>query len=140
MKRNVVDDRPVDLFVVVHGNIPETNGLVQLNCEVGRDDACRCQGIEGLTHGIGRRHLHAGNEVRADIYRQLHRPCEIERDDILKIRVSRERCRVRRTLAIFSPDARPRPTSAAMSRSLSARPRPDAIDPKTMASLMPGTA
>jgi len=94
---NGVNNSPVDLPVVVHGDIAKAHGLLQLLGQILGYGPAHGQDIEGLPHRIRWRHLHAGDEVRANVHAQLHSPGKIDGDDILKIRVSTQCVRIGRT-------------------------------------------
>lgn len=60
-----MDDRPVDFFVVMHGNIPKAHSLFKLLGQAFRDEIGVRQHIERLAHRIRWRHIQAGNEMCA---------------------------------------------------------------------------
>ncbi len=103
MAGNGVDNNPVDIPVVVHGDIAEAHGFFQLRRQVLIDDANLRQGIEGESHRIRWRYLHARNKVRAHVHAQLYGSGKVNRDDILKIGVSSQRFRVGWTFVFDAP-------------------------------------
>ena len=54
MASNIVNDVPVNLFVVVYRDIPETNCFFEPHCERVGDEAGTCKRIECLTHRVRR--------------------------------------------------------------------------------------
>ena len=89
-----VDDRPVNVLVVVYRDIPKTHCLLESMGQLFRDDTSKGQPIEGLAHGIRRLHAQIGNEMCAKIDAQLHGSGQIEGHNILKIWVPNELVRI----------------------------------------------
>ena len=69
---NTVDNRPVDFFVMMHGDIPKAHDLLELLRWRFVDNSSLGQRIECLAHRIRRQNIQAGNEMCAKVHAQLH--------------------------------------------------------------------
>ena len=80
-------DLPIDGFVVVNRDISKSNGFSQSISHMSGQNSLLGEDIKGLPHGFWGWHVHGGNNVCADVHRQLHCSAEVERDDVLQVKV-----------------------------------------------------
>lgn len=96
---DLIDNIPIDALVAVHREVPESHSLLHAICQGRTDSLQPIEGIEVLRHRRGRRHVGVPDEMGGHIDGKLDSPLEIERDNVLQIRVLRQILRRRRRLA-----------------------------------------
>lgn len=97
----------VDALITVNRDISKAHRLFETACQPITQHAFLCQQIECLTHGVGRLNFHAGNKMRTNVCRDLHRTMEVERNNILKINVSGQCCRIGWTFCFYVKQTAP---------------------------------
>jgi hypothetical protein len=84
---DLIDDSPVYRLVAVDRDISEANGFCQTFSQYRIDDLKFLENLEVLGHCGGRSCLSFGNQMRGDIDRKLDGALEIQRDDVLYVRL-----------------------------------------------------
>jgi hypothetical protein len=88
MSADLIDDIPVDRLIAVNGDIPEANRFCQSFGQGRLYDLKLPQNLEVLGHRRGRNSVSLGNEMCSYIDRKLDSALEIQRDDVLRVRVT----------------------------------------------------
>lgn len=88
MSADLIDDIPVYRLVAVDGDISETNGFCQTFSQSRIDDLKLLENREVLGHGGGRDCVSLGNQMRGYIDGKLDGALEIQRDDVLCVKVA----------------------------------------------------
>ena len=99
---NGIDDMPVDRFVVVDSNIPESNRMLHPLSEVARNHPQIRQNIERLPHGSWRHCIRAGDKMRGEVDTKLNGTRQVKRQNVLHINITYEVFRRRRALFLYS--------------------------------------
>jgi len=107
MSANLINDIPVYRLIAMDGDIPEANRFCQTFSQGRFDDLKFLENFEVLGHGRGRSCVSFGNQMRGDINRKLDCTLEIQRDDVLYVRVANELIRRRGGLPGNPLDATP---------------------------------
>ena len=100
-----VDHLPIDRAVVVHCDVAETDGLFELNGQIGGDDTHAMELLEGFGHGGGARLVLTGSNVRTNVYRHLNGPGQVERNDVLQVEVIGQLARIKRLFGLNAHQA-----------------------------------
>jgi hypothetical protein len=87
MSADLIDDIPVYRLIAVDGDIPKANRFCQTFSQDGIDDLKFLENLEVLGHCGGRNCVCLGNQMRGDIDGKLNGALEIQRDDVLYVRV-----------------------------------------------------
>jgi hypothetical protein len=107
MFADLIDDIPVYRLIAVDGDIPEANCFGQTFSQDRIDDLKFLENPEVFSHCGGRGCVSLGNHMRGDIDGKLNSALEIQRDDVLYVRVANKLIYRRGSLAGNSLDATP---------------------------------
>ena len=100
-------DLPVNRFVIMDGDIPETHGVLHSRSQLLANDPEFGQCVKGLAHGGRRWNILARNYVSPDIHTELHSSRKVERKNILGVQIPRQYVSRRGTLLFDSLKAAP---------------------------------
>lgn len=84
---NLINNIPIDGLVAVHREVPESHSLLHPVGQGRTDHLEAIKRIEVLRHRRRRRDVGVPDEMGGQIDGQLDGPLEIERDDVLQIRI-----------------------------------------------------
>lgn len=87
---NLINNIPIDGLVAVHREVPESHSLLHPVGQGRTDHLEAIKRIEVLRHRRRRRDVGVPDEMGGQIDGQLDGPLEIERDDVLQIRILRQ--------------------------------------------------
>jgi hypothetical protein len=107
MFADLIDDIPVYRLIAVDGDIPEANCFGQTFSQDRIDDLKFLENLEVLSHCGRRRCISLGNQMRGNIDGKLDGALEIQRDDVLYVRVANKLIYRRGSLAGNSLNATP---------------------------------
>ena len=107
MSANLINDIPVYRLIAMDGDIPKANCFGQTLSQDRIDDLKFLENLEVLGHCGGRSCISLGNQMRGDIDGKLDGALEIQRDDVLYVRVANKLIYRRGSLAGNSLDATP---------------------------------
>ena len=84
-------DVPVDGAVIVNSKISESHRFFESVRQFIRDEARVSQGVKRLSHRVGRVNFSACDQVGGYVDGELHGTGEIQRDDVLGVKIACER-------------------------------------------------
>ena len=85
-----IHDLPVNILIGMHGDIPEADRGLHLARKCFIDDCEFGQCVKEPAHCFRNRKRGIRNANSRDVDANLYSSCEVERDDVLKIRIRRE--------------------------------------------------
>ena len=101
-----VDDGPVDGAVVVNGDVAKADGALEALRQVRREHAEAVQRVERGGHRVRRRFAPAfGDEMGSCVHAELHGARQVQRQDVLRVVVARERFDLLRALRLGAANA-----------------------------------
>jgi hypothetical protein len=107
MSADVMDDVPVDDEIAVDGDVSESNGFCHAFSQDRLYDLKFSKHLEVFRHRGGRDRIGLRNEMRGDIDGNLDGALEIQRNDVLQVKVANKVVRRGGSLAGDSLDATP---------------------------------